>query len=382
MINVSTIGVIGNSSKRHEKRSPIHPEHICDIAPEIRSKLTFEAGYGEKFGVSDELIARQASGRVASRQDILATADCIIIPKPIEADLKLVKNGAIIWGWSHCVQQHGIAQLAIDKNLTLISWEAMFSWGGRGDKLVHTFQKNNEIAGYAAVNHASSLVGSVGIYGKSSKIIVLSFGSVSRGAIYALKGQGHSDITVLCERPPVEVGNQIPGVKYQQMVREEGGLMHCIVEHSKEIPLIDILSHADIIVNGTLQNTNQPKYFVTQAEANKLKVGCLIIDISCDEGMGFWCAKPTSFDEPMFEADGKNYYSVDHIPTLYWNSASWEISKAALPYIAAIAGGESEWQGYATLANAIEIKAGQVINHEITTFQKRSTSYPYNYLTS
>ena len=98
MINVSTIGVIGNSSKRHEKRSPIHPEHICDIAPEIRSKLTFEAGYGEKFGVSDELIARQTSGRVASRQDILATADCIIIPKPIEADLKLVKNGAIIWG--------------------------------------------------------------------------------------------------------------------------------------------------------------------------------------------------------------------------------------------------------------------------------------------
>ncbi len=382
MIEISTIGVIGNSSKRNEKRVPIHPEHICDITSKIRHRLTFEAGYGEKFGISDEEIAGQTSGRVASKYELLTTSDCIIMPKPMETDLKLVKSGAIIWGWSHCVQQHKIAQLAIDKKLTLISWEAMFSWGKKGEKLVHTFQINNEIAGYAAVNHASSLVGSVGIYGKPSKIIVLSFGSVSRGAIYALQGQGDSDITVLCERPPVEVANKIPGVKYQQMVRIKGGLMHCIIEHNKEIPLIDLLSDADIIVNGTLQNTKKPKYFVTQEEAGKLKVGCLIIDISCDEGMGFWCAKPTSFDEPMFEADGKKYYSVDHTPTLYWSSASWEISKAALPYIAVIVGGENEWQGCATLANAVEIKAGQVINHEITTFQKRSTSYPYNYLTS
>jgi alanine dehydrogenase len=37
--------------------------------------------------------------------------------------------------------------------------------------------------------------------------------------------------------------------------------------------------------------------------------------------MGFSWARPTSFDEPMFEVgDGVAYYGVDHSPSYLWNS--------------------------------------------------------------
>ena len=46
------------------------------------------------------------------------------------------------------------------------------------------------MAGYCAVLHAFELTGDDGLYGPPKKAVVLSFGSVSRGAIYALQGRG------------------------------------------------------------------------------------------------------------------------------------------------------------------------------------------------
>lgn len=93
-------------------------------------------------------------------------------------------------GYPHCAQQRAMTQTAIDRKLTLIAFEDMFVWGPNGQIGRHTFYKNNEMAGYCAVLHALSLKGIDGHYGNQRKVIILSFGAVSRGAIYALKAHG------------------------------------------------------------------------------------------------------------------------------------------------------------------------------------------------
>ena len=47
-----------------------------------------------------------------------------------------------------------MTQLAIDRELTLIAWEAMNHWTKEGNFSVHVFHKNNELAGYCSVLHA------------------------------------------------------------------------------------------------------------------------------------------------------------------------------------------------------------------------------------
>ncbi len=378
MGNHIKIGVVGKSQKVNEKRVPIHPDHIEEIPVEIRRKLTFEAGYGDNFGISDQLIAQLTSGVVEQKYDLLAESDCIIIPKPTEEDIAMIKDRAIVWGWLHCVQQKSITQLAIDKKLTFISWESMHSWSNNGERLVHVFHKNNEIAGFAAVNHAAGLIGEVGVYGRPTTICILGFGSVSRGAVYALKGLGFSDISVFTERNPTEVGNQIPGITHMQMTRGNDGVMYSKDMEGRLWPLVSSLANADIIVNGVLQDVRQPKMFVSEAESMKLKDGALIIDISCDEGMGFWCAEPTSFENPIFCSNGKRYYSVDHTPSLYWNSASWEMSRAILPFLKHLVSGENAWLQNSVLNRAADIKEGKIINKDILVFQDRNSCPPYD----
>jgi alanine dehydrogenase len=377
-----TVGVIGKSLKKNEKRLPIHPDHISMIPSHLRSKITFEKDYGLRFGMENDVLAKLTSGRVASREEILSTFDCVLMPKPLAKDLAKIREGTIVWGWPHCVQQKEITQVAIDRKLTLIAWEEMFTWSLTGDKNMHIFYKNNELAGYAGVNHALSLTGISGLYGKPLKIVVISFGSVSRGAIYALQSQGFQDITILTNRPSNEVKDQIPGMTFKQMKNDKLGDIFVIEPNGNTRPLIEILANAQIIINGILQDSNHPKMFVPTCKSDKLMKNALIIDISCDEGMGFWCAKPTSFEDPMFYIDGKHYYAVDHTPSYYWNSATWEISKALLPFLPEIMNGANSWNKNKTISKAIEIYKGTIQNSKIISFQNREEEYPHNVRTN
>ena len=379
MTQLLTFGVIGKSLKENEMRVPIHPEHLKRIPEKLRKQITFEEGYGMRFGIDDNTLARLSSGRVAFRDEILNDFDCVLIPKPLVTDLSELREGAVVWGWPHCVQQKEITQVSIDRKLTLIAWEEMFTWSRTGDKNMHIFYKNNELAGYAGVNHALSLIGINGYYGKSLKAVVLSFGSVSRGAIYALQGQGFRDITVYTGRLSTEVGDQLPGISFKQMKDDGSGNMLVVESDSSTRPFAEALSDVQIIVNGTLQDIDHPKMFVPAHDADKLMKGTLIIDISCDEGMGFWCAKPTSFEHPMFEVADKYCYSVDHSPSFYWNSASWEISKALLPFLPKVIGGPNIWGKNKTISNSIEISNGVIQNPKILSFQNREKEYPHKF---
>tara|TARA_R110001606_G_scaffold4615_2_gene21554 strand:- start:6962 stop:8137 length:1176 start_codon:yes stop_codon:yes gene_type:complete len=376
-----TIGVIGTSRKTDERRYPIHPDHLKRIPEQLRKQLIFEQGYGEAFNVSDAQIAALTGG-VASRSDILTKIGTVIIAKPVLADLQELREGGTLWGYVHCVQQREITQAALDRKLTLIAFEDMFVWSPQGNVGRHTFYKNNEMAGYCAVLHALQLKGIDGHYGDQRKTIIFSFGAVSRGAIYALKAHGFRDITICIQRPDHEVREEILDchyVKVRQGQHDEARMM--VVEHDgTQRPLTELISEADIIVNGTFQETANPVNFVIESEADCLKANSLIIDVSCDEGMGFFFAKPTTFANPMFRYETVDYYAVDHTPSYLWESATRSISAAMIVYLPTVLAGKAQWQKNETIRRAINIEDGIIKNTAILAFQKRQLNPPYNAL--
>lgn len=293
-------------------------------------------------------------------------------------DLANMRTNQVLFGWAHVVQQKAMTQAAIDRKLTIIAWEAMHYWSDAGERLMHIFYKNNEIAGYSAVLHCLQLLGMDGHYGPRRKVVILSYGSVSRGAIYALQGRGFNNIHIFTKRPPHLVADQNPDVYYGQYLYGTDGTLMAKNPDGVEQTLIDELANADVICNGILQDTNKPIMFVREQDVQKLKPRSLIIDISCDEGMGFSFARPTTFVDPIFQVGEKiTYYSVDHTPTYLWNAASREISKALLPFLAYVAEGEHSWEANKTIRKAIEIHNGVIQNPNIISFQRRDSNYPH-----
>ena len=373
-----TIGVIGTSRKEDEKRLPIHPDHLSRIPLKIRQQLIFEKGYGSPLRIDDDFFIANGSG-VASRHDLLTKTGAVIIAKPVIADLKELKEGSLLWGYPHCVQQEDITQEAIDKKLTLIAFEDMFTWAQDGSQGRHTFYKNNEMAGYCAVLHALQLRGIDGHYGNQRKVIIFSLGAVSRGAIYALKAHGFRDITICIQRPDQEVREEILDVHYIRIREGVGDEPRMVtVEHDGTIgSLFELISESDIIINGIYQDTDHPVNFINEDESGFLKPGCLIIDISCDEGMGFYFARPTSFGKPMLHINNFDYYAVDHTPSYLWESATRSISAALIVYLSVVLSGHEGWMKNETIRRAINVDDGAIRKSSILSFQHRELEYPH-----
>ena len=376
-----SLGVIGTSAKENEHRLPLHPDHLPRLDPGIAARTTLEHGYADHFGITDDELAPHVAG-FASREEILQDSDVVVLPKPQHEDVAAMHAGQVLWGWPHCVQDRAMTQLAIDRELTLIAFEAMNHWTGDGHVGLHVFHKNNELAGYCSVLQAMELVGITGDYGRRLSAVVIGFGATARGAVTALNAHGVHEVVVLTTRGVAAVGSPIHSVRIRQFDHHPGEstVTHVITERGR-LPLAPYLAEADIVVNCTLQDTAAPLTYLQTEDLADFRRGSLIVDVSCDEGMGFDWARPTTFDDPMFTVgDAVDYYAVDHSPSYLWESATWENSEALLPFLPTVMAGPESWDADETISRAIEIRDGRVVNPAILEFQGRAAEPPHPFV--
>ena len=249
--------------------------------------------------------------------------------------------------------------------MTLIAWEAMY---GGNDK-THIFNRNNELAGYAAVQHMLMLQGINGYFGKKLKAAVLGFGATARGAINSLKSLGINEITTFSNRPQFLIKSPIESIDYKRIFTENRVVYLESNSQEKKEP-IDVLKNYDIIINCVLQNPTSPIIFIKNNDIDKITKKTTIIDISCDKNMGFEFASPTYFDEPFINiSENIKYYSIDNTPSIYWDSASYEITKSLIPFLELFI--SNLWEKDPIIKNAIEIQNGIIKNKKIIEFQKR-----------
>jgi alanine dehydrogenase len=74
-------GVFWKSSKKNEKRIPIHPSMFSNIETDLRSHVFFESGYGKDLGLSDDFFFQHFGGAM-SRQQLFESTDVWMLPKP------------------------------------------------------------------------------------------------------------------------------------------------------------------------------------------------------------------------------------------------------------------------------------------------------------
>jgi alanine dehydrogenase len=220
------------------------------------------------------------------------------------------------------------------------------------------------------------------MYGRRLRAAVIGFGATARGAVTALSAHGIHDVDILTNRGVTEVASPIHSaeiIQFEHDIDPAGGSPDSFaLTKDSRVPLAPYLAEHDIVVNCVLQDTNAPLTFLDDDDLAAFRPGTLIVDVSCDEAMGFSWALPTSFEQPTFTVgDNITYYAVDHSPSYLWNSASWEISEALLPYLGTVLAGREAWEADQTVRRAVEILDGTVLNPDILSFQHRLPDYPH-----
>ena len=317
---MNTIGFI-KSDKENEKRIALIPEDTNKI--ENKDMVYIEQGYGLDLNISDEEYI-ETGCHIASRNEIL-TKDIIIDPKIGDAEyLKEIKN-KIIFGWIHAVQNRDITDILINNKLTAYAWEDMF------EDERHVFWKNNEIAGEAAVLHAITLHG---IMPYDANIAILGNGNTARGAYKVLTQLG-GKVTVYSR-------------KMEKLFCKE-------------------MQNYDIIINCILWDTNRKDHIIYEKDLEKLKKGALIIDVSCDKHGGIETSIPSRIDNPIYNVNGINHYTVDHTPSIMYKTTSKQISRDCIKYIDELITEKTS----PCLKKALIVRKGKILDKRINEFQGR-----------
>ena len=310
------------SHKENENRRAIVPNDLKRLShPE---QISIETGFGDVLGLTDKDF--KATGcHIASHEEVLR-ADIICDPKVGDADyLEKLHKGQTIFGWVHATQNRDITDKIIASGLTAYAWEHMFE-NGR-----HTFWFNNELAGEAAVIHAFQCYGRLPF---GLKVAVIGNGNTARGAVRVLNMLGAHVMQY--------------SRKTEQLLRDEIG-------------------NYDVILNCILWDVNRKDHIVSKSDLKRMKRGSMIIDVSCDRHGGIETSIPTTIENPTYVVAGVTHYAVDHTPSLFYKTFSYDNSKVIYPYIEKLMTGEID----KVLQDSLIFENGNIIDQEIIRFQNR-----------
>lgn len=309
------------SHKENEKRRTLLPKHAENISN--RNLIYIEQNYGEVLGIDDKEYI-DAGFKICSREEALSK-DIICDPKVGDAEYLDKLKGQTIFGWIHAVQNSDITDKIIKRRLTGYAWEDMYEDGR------HSFWRNNEIAGEAAIIHAFMCHGVMPYH---NRVAVLGRGNIAKGAVKILHYYG-ADVTIYDRRTEYLL--------------------------SKEI------GQYDIVVNAILWDTKRTDHIIYKADLARMKRGSMIIDISCDRNGGVETSRPTTIKNPIYNVDGVAHYVVDHTPTLFWKTTSESLSLVFSKFIDQLITGQIG----TVLKDANNFTNGQIIDRRIIEFQNR-----------
>ena len=93
----------------------------------------------------------------------------------------------------------------------------------------------------------------------------------------------------------------------------------------------------------------------------------MIIDVSCDRNGGIETSVPTTIESPTYVVDGILHYAVDHTPSFFFKTFSYDNSKVIAPYIEQLMTGEIG----TVLNDCLIIEEGVIVDQEIIEHQGR-----------
>ena len=310
------------SHKENEHRRALVVEEIRSMRfPEL---VYVETGYGEVLGVSDDEY-RAAGANVVSREEVL-TKDILCDPKIGDAEyLGDLQSGQTVFGWIHATQNRDITDSLITSGLTAYAWEKMFDHGR------HIFWRNNELAGEAAVIHAFQCYGRMPY---ETKVAVIGRGNTARGALKVLNMLGASVM------------------QYDR--------------HSEELLRREVGEY-DVVVNCVLWDVSRKDHILSREDLCRMKPSAMIVDVSCDRNGGIETSRPTTFEAPTYVEEGILHYVVDHTPSLFYKTFTYDNSKVICPYLEMLMADTPD----EVLQDAKIMDCGVIVDEEITRFQGR-----------
>merc|ERR1712157_503043 len=289
--------IILNESKAPDPLNNV--EKRCAATPSSTQRLVkkgatllLEAGAGVHSGYSDKEYKEVGVTVIDDVNDALSTADMLVaVNKPTDAQLALMKKGAIVVGHLDPFFQQSLVESIAEKGLTAISVE-MIPRSSRAQKM-DALSSQASLAGYVMVMQAANQLPSIlpmmmtpsGTI-KPAKVFIIGAGVAGLQAIATAKRLG-ANVLAYDTRPVVAEQVESLGGKFLKIDIGETGQTKD--GYAKELTdeqeaQRDAIADSDIVITTAQLFGRKPPVLISKDTLALMKPGSVVVDMAATSG--------------------------------------------------------------------------------------------------
>ena len=354
--------------KDNEYRVGMTPSGVRDLTSDGHQVLV-QKGAGNGSGFADGEYEAAGARILPDADAVYSEADMIVkVKEPIEADLKRLKDGQLLFTYLHLAPVPDLTKALLDKKITGIAYETITDERGRTLPLLTPM---SEVAGRMSVHvgayylHKPNggrgvLLGGVpGVL--PSDVVIIGGGVVGTNAAKMAVGLG-ARVTILDTNLD----------RLRQLDDIFRGAVQTLASSGAHIA--EAVTHADLLIGGVLIPGAAAPKLVTRAMIKEMKKASVIVDVAIDQGGCVETAHATTHSNPVYEVDGVIHYCVANMPGAVPRTSTIALTNATLPYTRMLAnhGFEKAIKSNKGLAEGLNTYKGAITYKAVAESQGRT----------
>ena len=320
--------------KTDEFRVGLTPLNVLKLVEDSHT-VVIQKSAGEGSGFSDLEYLKAGAKILDTAKQVYDEAILIVkVKEPQKSEYELLNEKHTLFCYLHLAPLKELTTVLMQKGLCAIAYETV----ANGDELP-LLKPMSEIAGRMAptiaAHHLSRYQGGEGVLisgafrVEPANVLVIGAGNAGFGATEIAVGLGANVTVINRSKPKLQrIKKVFPQVK---------------TEVYSENKLQELLKKSDVVIGTVLVHggDSTPK-LITREMLKEMKDGCVLVDITIDQGGISQSSYPTTHTNPVFVDEGVIHYCVANMPGAYPKTASMALTNATFEYVKKLANGTIE----------------------------------------
>ncbi len=288
-----------------------------------------QAGHGSGF--SDEEYRSAGAIIVEDAPTLYAQADMIVkVKEPLPSEYELLQPRHIVFTYFHFAASEELTQAIRRSRCVAIAYETVQRADGSLPLLIPMSEVAGRMAPQEGAKYLERTMGGRGILlggvpgTEPATVVVLGGGVVGTNAAKIAAGLG-ARVVIL--------DTNLYRLRYLDDVMPR----NVITMVSTPANIRRVLREADLVIGAVLIPGAKAPKLITREMLADMKPGCVIVDVSVDQGGCVETCRPTTHDDPIYVVDGIVHYCVANMPGAVPVTSTIALTNATLPYILELA---------------------------------------------
>lgn len=316
--------------KVHEYRVGLTPNSVFTLTS-MGHEVYVENNAGAAVGYSNAEYEAVGATVLANAQEVFAKAEMIVkVKEPQASERAMLKPHHTLFTYLHLAPDLDQANELINSGCTAIAYETVTADDGSLPLLVPMSEVAGRLSVQAAAfslekHHGGEGILLGGVPGvEPAEVMVIGGGIVGSNAVQIAVGMG-ARVTVF--------DRSLPRLRWFN--NKYGSAITTLYANPKN--LHSVLPKTDVVIGAVLVPGDAAPKLLSRADLAMMRPGCVLVDVSIDQGGCFETSRPTTHLEPTYTEENIVHYCVANMPGAVPRTSTRALNHATLPFVLELA---------------------------------------------